>query len=659
MKHITYFNSLNKIFRLKVLSRINSHLFNSLLTWGGFLLFLVFLCLVPSKPKGDEAFFARLPILHGGRIKPLDTFSREHLLVFSGRTKITATAWLKEVLFDPFSANTKKIFKLPNPEIIDVLNIPESKKRLYSFKEISKALDKNLPLLNKIKNKSEKEQSLLEKQLLNLYVQANVYGQLSRSLSLILPLFSYNISPSPIEGLVPNQQYHYLDMLKFRQKIKQKIKTIKKEKFDDLSLEEKTLAVLSFRIDMVSQDENNNLFKIIPPQWRDNKDIWHSPWGLIKAGRGSPATSRYLKSWESLLKHYHTKPLNVKATQNASEQEAKQKPKTINLGEQVYQEAIALSKGWAKPHLLYMETFFNHFAFFLKSLLCYILSFLLCVGRAKAWAGLSNVLYKWSFRILLVGGVFHFTGLVFRVVIMGRPPVATLYESILFVSFIVVLVTLLMEKRKPDRHLLMTGSLVGAVLCFIAFKYKGLESMELLVPVLNTNFWLSTHVICITLGYGFAILSSMMAHVYLFIKCFRGKASRLLSIYKNMSFFVFMALFFCLFGTILGGIWADQSWGRFWGWDPKENGALLIVMGLLVLLHGRQGGLFKETGMALGLILINITVALSWFGVNLLGVGLHSYGFVNGALYGLIAFCLGELTLFFGLFWVFNQQRKK
>ena len=339
------------------------------------------------------------------------------------------------------------------------------KKGFISFKEISKALDKNLPLLNKIKNKSEKEQSLLEKQLLNLYVQANVYGQLSRSLSLILPLFSYNISPSPIEGLVPNQQYHYLDMLKFRQKIKQKIKTIKKEKFDDLSLEEKTLAVLSFRIDMVSQDENNNLLKLSPSMERQQRYMAF-PVGLIKAGRGSPATSRYLKSWESLLKHYHTKPLNVKATQNASEQEAKQKPKTINLGEQVYQEAIALSKGWAKPTCFIWRLFFNHFAFFFKKpALLYSLFLTLC-WAGKAWAGLSNVLYKWSFRILLVGGVFHFTGLVFRVVIMGRPPVATLYESILFVSFIVVLVTLLMEKRKPDRHLLMTGSLVGAVALF-------------------------------------------------------------------------------------------------------------------------------------------------------------------------------------------------
>ena len=103
----------------------------------------------------------------------------------------------------------------------------------------------------------------------------------------------------------------------------------------------------------------------------------------------------------------------------------------------------------------------------------------------------------------------------------------------------------------------------------------------------------------------------------------------------------FFALFFCLFGTILGGIWADQSWGRFWGWDPKENGALAIVIWLLTLIHGRLAGFLKSNGYALGMVFTNIVVALSWFGVNLLNVGLHSYGFIKGVLSGLILFLRG------------------
>ena len=108
-----------------------------------------------------------------------------------------------------------------------------------------------------------------------------------------------------------------------------------------------------------------------------------------------------------------------------------------------------------------------------------------------------------------------------------------------------------------------------------------------------------------------------------------------------------IALFFTTFGTILGGIWGDQSWGRFWGWDPKENGALLIVMWLLMMIHMKVSGLVQAKGFALGMVILNICVALAWFGVNLLNVGLHSYGFTDGVALNLFIFVLIEL--FFGL----------
>ena len=92
------------------------------------------------------------------------------------------------------------------------------------------------------------------------------------------------------------------------------------------------------------------------------------------------------------------------------------------------------------------------------------------------------------------------------------------------------------------------------------------------------------------------------------------------------------ALFFSVVGTILGGIWANESWGRFWGWDPKENGALLFCLSQLAILHARLGGLLKPFGVAMATILQGGVVAFSWWGVNLLGIGLHSYGFTAGIL---------------------------
>jgi cytochrome c biogenesis factor len=105
------------------------------------------------------------------------------------------------------------------------------------------------------------------------------------------------------------------------------------------------------------------------------------------------------------------------------------------------------------------------------------------------------------------------------------------------------------------------------------------------------------------------------------------------------------ATLFSFVGTILGGIWADQSWGRFWGWDPKENGALLIVLWNAIILHARWGGFVRERGLAVMSVFGNVVVSLSWFGVNMLGVGLHSYGFMDQAFGTLMIFITMQLVV--------------
>ena len=108
---------------------------------------------------------------------------------------------------------------------------------------------------------------------------------------------------------------------------------------------------------------------------------------------------------------------------------------------------------------------------------------------------------------------------------------------------------------------------------------------------------------------------------------------------------VCFATLFSFVGTVLGGIWADQSWGRFWGWDPKENGALLIVLWNAVILHARWGGLVRDRGIMNLAIFGNIITAFSWFGVNLLGIGLHSYGFTDSGFKYLMFFIGSQAAL--------------
>ena len=157
--------------------------------------------------------------------------------------------------------------------------------------------------------------------------------------------------------------------------------------------------------------------------------------------------------------------------------------------------------------------------------------------------------------------------------------------------------------------------------------------MEMLRAVLDTNLWLSTHVVVVTLGYASMFVAGLLAVIYIV----RGFFTRTLTPGRRQALarmvygIVCFATLFSFVGTILGGIWADQSWGRFWGWDPKENGALLIVLWNAIILHARWGGMIKERGLMAMAVFGNIVTSFSWFGVNMLGIGLHSYGFMDKA----------------------------
>ena len=165
--------------------------------------------------------------------------------------------------------------------------------------------------------------------------------------------------------------------------------------------------------------------------------------------------------------------------------------------------------------------------------------------------------------------------------------------------------------------------------------------MEMMRAVLDSNFWLATHVVTITIGYSGTFLAGAIAIGYTLAPSPRPAArpvdvkALVAMVYGIICF----ALFFSFVGTVLGGIWADQSWGRFWGWDPKENGALLIVLWNAIILHARWGGLVQRARHhGDGRSSATSSPACSWFGVNMLGVGLHSYGFMDSAFWALSAF---------------------
>jgi ABC-type transport system involved in cytochrome c biogenesis permease subunit len=191
------------------------------------------------------------------------------------------------------------------------------------------------------------------------------------------------------------------------------------------------------------------------------------------------------------------------------------------------------------------------------------------------------------------------------------------------------------------------------------------DTMGMMVAVLDSNFWLATHVVTITIGYSGTFLAGTLAIAYALRKHIATKVDvETDKALADMAYgIICFSLFFSFVGTVLGGIWADQSWGRFWGWDPKENGALLIVLWNAIILHARMAGYVRDRGLMVMAIFGNIITALSWFGVNMLGVGLHSYGFMDKAFWALTGFCVSQLILMLicyapPRFWANNPHSK-
>ena len=224
----------------------------------------------------------------------------------------------------------------------------------------------------------------------------------------------------------------------------------------------------------------------------------------------------------------------------------------------------------------------------------------------------------------------HSAALLMRMYLQGRPPVTNLYSSAVFIGWGCAWLGVALEwldKRGA-------GNAIAAVTGFLSLliaQFLGAsgDTLEMLQAVLDTNFWLATHVTCITLGYTASFVAGFLAIGYVlwgvctpWMSAEGGKA-----LIKKTYGVVCFATLLSFVGTVLGGIWADQSWGRFWGWDPKENGALLIVLWNALILHARWGGMVRDRGVAVLAILGNIITAWSWFGTNQLSVGLHAYGF--------------------------------
>lgn len=581
---------------------------------------LFFMSLPAYAQEMDLHHFKSLPILHDGRVKPLDSFARHYLLTFSGTERFDgqpAINWLARTLFDPGHAAEDEIFVIRNPQALGL----DSRSDKISYIALSAALSHKKNTITTLLKSDPAQWNADQQALIQYQESALIYGDLLRSLTMMLPL---NITPPKALGM-QGSDLTYSDISNASHRIDQRVKDIIRRKGDNpeaYSRDEKEIVEFAYQMSLLSDaTAQNALFNVLPAG-----GAFVSPW---MAAQDNEA----LGAWKTLARAWH-------------QEDAVSWQQTV--------DALAAAQ---TNNRLTAEVLYNQAHPLGLAMVLYLAAFL----SASLFAIFNKPFMRHAAQNLLLGAIAaNSIAIGLRVFILARPPVGTLYESIIFVAVIAAIGGAMFARKNRAAQGLMAASLAGGLLLFIAEAFATDDTMKMLVAVLNTNFWLATHVLCITIGYGWCILTGLFAHFYL-----TGRASGRLDtahhagLIQSTKSLALIALLFTTIGTILGGIWADQSWGRFWGWDPKENGALLIVLWLAWCLHGSIAGQLKSLPFMASLAALNIIVALAWFGVNLLNTGLHSYGFIEGVAAALFGFITLDILLIGGLWYAAITREKK
>jgi ABC-type transport system involved in cytochrome c biogenesis permease subunit len=573
----------------------------------------------PHRSEGDFDLpgFGKIPVLVGGRVKPLDTVARNSLLIIHGRQDVSLTngghvtgmQWLSEVLFNNSVADQYPLFIINNAEVLGLFGWEQGDRKFFSFVELS-------PFLKQIDEQGEQAEKLQS-------VQRSAYQ--NAVVNLRNGLLLYQRLKNSVQS---EETTAFANELQVFEKALPAARNAAKQSTMDASARDQlqTVAQAIQRYEALA-----GMAYILPvppaPDATDHTDDWRSvPESLLRSiGSGSI---------EPVVKTY------------ANLGDAFREGKTAVFNQQVRDLTDLMTKQQpVATKRASFEFLFNRVEPFSHDMTLYVLAFLLACGSWLAW---NRVLNRSAFYLLLLALAVHTFGMVARMYLQERPPVTNLYSSAIFIGWGTVVVGLILERIFRDGIGSACAGAIGFITLVIAHHLAGSgDTLEMLQAVLDTNIWLATHVVAITTGYAAMFLAGMLAIIYVVRGVFTRSLTRpVADAFGRMTYgVVCFATLFSFVGTVLGGIWADQSWGRFWGWDPKENGAVLIVLWCAITLHARWGGFIRQRGLMIMALFGNVITSFSWFGVNMLGVGLHSYGFMQKAFPWLVGFIVSQLAL--------------
>ncbi len=548
---------------------------------------------VPARQVGqiDYDAFGRLPVVFEGRAKPLDTLARNSLRIISDREEYRdasgrrqpAIVWLLDVVSDSPAADQHRVFRIQNLELLDTLGLEPRAGYRYCLEELRPHLEAFGRQVRQARMLAPVRRGVFEKKVLELQQRLNHYVAL---------IEAFRPGPLRVEHLR-----------------------------EDLAAERTRR----------EEHSGGGLPLVVPPEAPGGDWLPYSfaefdaRAQALAAAQGVqvPAPNPATGAWTKILHAYSTKASDAAA---------------FNHSVQEYWKLLRAHppQDWSAAKTDF-EADFNRLAPFNHALVLYIGAFFL---GCFSWLGWDVPLRRAATWLTLFALVVHTLALAARIYISGRPPVTGLYSSALFVGWAGVVLAIILEFYSRVGVANVVGAFLGFATLLISVllttavpSFKG-DSFTVLVAVLDTQFWLALHVTVITAGYSATFLAGLLGIVYVL----RGTLTPSLvpELARDTSRMIYgtvcFAIFFSFFGTVLGGLWADDSWGRFWGWDPKENGALIIVLWNALVLHAYWGRMVRERGLAVLSIVGNVVTAWSWFGVNELGVGLHTYGFTEGVL---------------------------
>ncbi len=306
---------------------------------------------------------------------------------------------------------------------------------------------------------------------------------------------------------------------------------------------------------------------------------------------------------------------------------------------QLIQESGGKSLFYPTHRQLVAEMWYYDLPLPIFALAAYVLA---ALAFSMAYSLQNRRLQSWAWASLAIAWIIHTSILVLRCYILGRPPVANMFETVVYVPWIAVIASCLMFLYYRSVLLPLAASILAVILLAVLEVTQLHSGLETVQPVLDSQYWLIIHVLMVVASYGVFLLSGVLGHGYLLLRAKRPHSRQSLDLLSRAILHsMYLGTAMLISGTILGGVWAAESWGRFWDWDPKESWAFISSCVYLVCIHAYTFNHIRALGLAIGSIVGLWAISFTWYGVNyILGTGLHSYGFGTGGVayyYGFLA----------------------